>query len=131
MITIDISGNWRLYTNTIPAGSRALGTVTRDGSDTGALVLIERTGIYVQCNAGAIRALDQRNVSEALSTERTGQGGPGRGQGRKTADGVGVVERKNVTLDANSVETLRTFGDGDLSLGIRRAAAHLKSSNAI
>lgn len=131
MITIDLSGNWRLYTNTIPRGSRALGTVARDGYDTGALVLIEATGLYVQVNAGSVRSLDQRKVSEALAAERTGQGGPGRGQGRKSADGVGSVARKNVTLDADSVETLRALGDGDLSLGIRRAAAHLKSSKAL
>jgi len=66
MISIDLSRNWRLYTNTIPPGSRALGTVTRDGYDTGALVLIEATGLYVQANAGAVRNLDQRKVSEAL-----------------------------------------------------------------
>lgn len=131
MIAIDLSGNWRLYTNTIPHGARALGTVARDGYDTGALVLIEATGLYVQVNAGAVRSLDQRKVVDALATERTGQGGPGRGQGRKAADGVGSVERKNVTLDADSIETLRSFGDGDLSLGIRRAAAHLKSSKAL
>lgn len=131
MIAIDLSGNWRLYTNTIPHGARALGTVARDGYDTGALVLIEATGLYVQVNAGAVRSLDQRKVGDALATERTGQGGPGRGQGRKAADGVGSVERKNVTLDADSIETLRSFGNGDLSLGIRRAAAHLKSSKAI
>jgi len=56
---------------------------------------------------------------------RTGRGGPGRGGGRKTADGAGPVYRKNVTLDQRSIDTLRALGDGDLSLGIRRAAALL------
>ena len=57
---------------------------------------------------------------------RTGRGGPGRGGGRKAADGVVGVTRKNVTLDQRSIDTLRALGDGDLSLGIRRAAAMLR-----
>lgn len=127
-IEIDLCGKWRLYTNTIPDGSRAIGTVTRASGDTGALVYIEKTGRYVQVNAGVLRTLDQRPVLAALEEKRTGQGGPGRGQGRRAADGASCVERKNVTLDANSIEVLRSLGEGDLSLGIRRAAARLKSS---
>lgn len=64
-------------------------------------------------------------IAEGTATD--GRGGSGRGQGRKTADGVGSVERKNVTLDAESIEALRAYGEGDLSLGIRRAAALVKS----
>ena len=64
-------------------------------------------------------------IAEGTATD--GRGGAGRGQGRKPADGVGAVERKNVTLDAESIETLRAYGDGDLSLGIRRAAVLVKS----
>ncbi len=45
-ITVDTTGNWKLYTNTLPANSTPLGTVTRDGFDTGALVRIESTGLY-------------------------------------------------------------------------------------
>lgn len=63
----------------------------------------------------------------AEGTATNSHGGAGRGQGRKAADGVSAVERKNVTLDAESIETLRAYGDGDLSLGIRRAAALVKS----
>lgn len=63
---INKDGNWRLYTNTIPAGSEALGTVTRDEIDTGALVRIKATGAYVQVNAGVIRSLDGRKVAAAL-----------------------------------------------------------------
>lgn len=65
-LVVDTNGNWRLYTNTIPANSTALGTVTRDEGDTGALVRIEVTGVYVQVNAGAIRSLDGRKVAAAL-----------------------------------------------------------------
>lgn len=65
-ITVDPSGNWRMYTNTIPANSELLGTVTRDGYDTGALVRINATGAYVQVNAGAMRSLPGREVARAL-----------------------------------------------------------------
>lgn len=126
-LTVALGGAWRLYSNTIPAGSRALGTITRDIGDTGALVQIEATGLYVQVNAGAVRALPQPKVSAALAEVRTGQGGPGRGQGIKAADGATGLKRVNVSLDDASIEALRQFGDGELSLGIRRAAAHIKA----
>ncbi len=125
-LVVDLGGKWRLYTNTLPANSRALGTITRDGYDSGALVLIEATGLYVQANAGAIRSLPQSKVAAALAAVRTGSGGPGRGQGLKAADGASGLKRTNITIDTASAETLRAIGDGDLSLGIRRAAARLK-----
>lgn len=129
-LAVDLNGNWRLYTNTLPRGSRAIGTVSRDGIDTGALVLIEATGLYVQVNAGAIRSLPQDKVQAAISSARTGRGGPGRGQGRRAKDGATGLRRVNVTLDARSVEALREHGDGDLSLGIRRAAEMINRSVA-
>ena len=126
-ITVDLGGKWRLYTNTLPAGSRAIGTITREGYDTGALVLIEATGLYVQINAGCLRRLPQYKVVAALAEVRTGQGGAGRGQGIKAADGASNLKRTNITIDPTSADTLRAFGDGDLSLGIRRVAAHIKN----
>ena len=65
-LSVDLGGKWRLYTNTIPAGSRAIGTVKRGDGDTGALVLIESTGQYVQINAGGLRSLDQRKIAAAV-----------------------------------------------------------------
>jgi len=122
-IDVDLDGKWRLYTNTLPDNSRALGTITRGGYDTGALVLIEATGLYVQVNAGAIRSLPQSKVAAAIADARAGtHGGPGRGQGRKAADGATGLLRVNITIDGSSAKTLRAYGDGDLSLGIRRAA---------
>jgi hypothetical protein len=59
------------------------------------------------------------------SDARPGHGGPGRGQGRKSADGAKGLKRRNVTIDDESAEKLRAYGDGDLSLGIRRAARKL------
>lgn len=67
-LTVNTDGNWRLYTNTLPANSTPLGTVTRDDFDTGALVRIEATGVYVQVNASVIRSLDGRKVSAAMGT---------------------------------------------------------------
>ena len=65
-LAVDVNGKWRLYTNTLPAGAIPLGTVTRSGYDTGALVHIGTTGLYVQVNAGVVRMLDQRKVKAAL-----------------------------------------------------------------
>lgn len=129
-ITVALGGNWRLYTNTIPANSRAIGTITRKGYDTGALVLIEGSGIYVQANAGEIRSLPQAKVAAALAEVRTGAGGPGRGQGLKAADGATGLKRTNISIDPASADYYRTvWGSGDLSLGLRLCAtAHLKSS---
>jgi len=121
-ITVDLGGKWRLYTNTIPPNSRAIGTITRDGCDTGALVLIEATGLYVQINAGGLRNLPQAKVEAVLAQVRTGHGGPGRGQGLKAADGATGLKRINITINQEHIDILRDFGDGKLSLGIRRAA---------
>ncbi len=127
-LSVDLSASWKIYTNTIPQGSRALGTVTRGIGDTGALILIEATGIYAQVNAGALRTLDQRKIVAAVAEARSGtHGGAGRGQGRKTTDGTAGLERKNVSLDAETIATLTDFGDGELSLGIRRAAARIRA----
>ena len=68
-LTVNTDGNWRLYSNTIPANSIAIGTVTRAIGDTGALVKIEATGLYVQVNAGVVRSLNQRKVKSELGIE--------------------------------------------------------------
>jgi len=54
-------------------------------------------------------------------------GGADRNAGRKSADGAAAVKRHLVTLDAQTVERLKApdLGDGQLSIGIRRAAARL------
>jgi len=54
-------------------------------------------------------------------------GGPGRGQGLKAADGATGLKRRNISIDDASADILRAYGDGDLSLGIRRAAVLVKS----
>lgn len=50
-------------------------------------------------------------------------GGAREGAGSKTADGATGVKRFNITLDTASDEIARKLGDGDRSLGIRRALA--------
>lgn len=69
--------------------------------------------------------IDEINLSGTLNTH----GGPGRGQGLKAADGATNLKRTNISIDPDSADALRAFGDGDLSLGIRRAAAHIKKSS--
>ena len=66
-LIVDLGGPWRWYANRLPPGSRAIGTVTTAWGDTGALVYIERTGIYVRLNAGAMVALPQRKVQAAIA----------------------------------------------------------------
>ena len=66
-ITIDRTGNWTRYwgVRPLPKGAITLGTVTRDRTDTGALLLM-RTGLYYQGNDGAIRGLPQRKIREEV-----------------------------------------------------------------
>ncbi len=107
-LVVDTNANWKLYTNTLPANAVPLGTVTREGGETGALARIETTGAYVQVNAGAVRTLDGRKVAAALGTT----GRPAEMEGGK---------RVNVYLDAASLAAAAALGDGNVSEGIRKA----------
>lgn len=109
-ITVDTAGNWKLYSNTVPAGAEALGTVTRGIGDTGALIRYTETGKYAQLNAGAIRTLDGRKVAAALGTT----GRPSEMQHGK---------RVQVYLDADSLSAAERLGNGNVSAGIRAALA--------
>ena len=68
-LTVNADGNWRLYSNTIPPGADALGTVTK-GTEMGALIRYRSTGVYAQLNAGAVRSLDQSKIRAALSQQQ-------------------------------------------------------------
>lgn len=74
-ITVDLAGAWRRYANHIPLGGEPIGTVTTARGETGALIWIERTGIYVRLNAGAMVALPQRKVQAAIDAARIGRDG--------------------------------------------------------
>lgn len=50
------------------------------------------------------------------------RGGPRPGSGRKTQDGAKGLTRHMVTLDPETTAMMRLIGEGQLSLGIRRAA---------
>ena len=115
-IVVDTNGNWRLYTNSIPAGCTVLGTVTRDGAETGALVQTE-AGIYSMLNASVYRGLEQRKVAAALGIEQTTVGRPAEMQGGK---------KVNTYLDAESIAIATRLGNGNVSEGIRKA---LKQAN--
>ena len=116
-IVVDTNGNWRLYTNSIPAGCTVLGTVTRDGAETGALVQTE-AGIYSMLNASVYRGLEQRKVAAALGIEQTTVGRPAEMQGGK---------KVNTYLDAESVAIATRLGNGNVSEGIRKALKQVGS----
>lgn len=119
-LTVSLGGNWRLYTNTAPAGCTMLGTVTRGEAETGALVQTE-AGIYSMLNARVYKSLDQRKIVAAIAEARAGShGGPGRGQGLKAADGATALKRVNITIDAECDAIAHRAGK-DRSLGIREA----------
>lgn len=62
--TVQKDGSWRLYSNTIPAGSAVLGTIARDG-ERGALIRTP-ANLLAMLNDGVIRTLDQRKAQAAL-----------------------------------------------------------------
>lgn len=109
-LAVDSDGDWRLYTQTFPPGALPLGTVTRADGSTGALARIERTGAYVQVNAGAARSLDGRKMAAALGIT---------GRPQEMADG----KRVNVYLDGASLDAAERMGGGNVSAGIRQALA--------
>ena len=65
-LTVDRPGKPGIYQLAPLPGWEVIGTVSRGGGDTGALVRNNRTGLYAQANAGVIRTLDQRKVEAAL-----------------------------------------------------------------
>lgn len=74
-ITINTRGPWRLYwTPPLINGAEALGTVTRDGYDIGALIRT-KIGVYVQGNAGEYRSLPQSDIIVALHMAEVGAAG--------------------------------------------------------
>lgn len=54
------------------------------------------------------------------------RGGARAGTGPKPADGAKDVKRVNITIDPKSDQIAQDIGDGDRSLGIRRALAIAK-----
>jgi hypothetical protein len=107
-LSVNLTGAWRLYTTTLPANSIALGTVTRDGYDTGALVRLKSSGCFVQVNAGVMRNLDGRKVGALLGLM---------GRHQEVDNG----RRVNVFLDEQTIKKAKEIGNGSISYGIRLA----------
>ena len=84
----------------------------RRGTEQGALVYNPSTDGYRMARAGALSSLDQRDVRAALGI---GPAAPGR---PSEMEGGG---RRNIYLDAASIESARAAGDGNLSEGVRTA----------
>ena len=86
-ISVCTTAPWRIYwAMPLPQNSTAHGTVTRETGETGALIEMHATGIYVQGNAGAIRGLPQREVIVALHQAELGaRGGAARTNAKRAA----------------------------------------------
>jgi hypothetical protein len=79
-ITVSGTANPHLYALKAPMGYEFIGTVTRNGTDTGALAVASRDcyahtfGQYCQCNGSSIRMLPQlptfRAVLRALDDQK-------------------------------------------------------------
>lgn len=118
-LTVNTDGNWRLYSNTLPPGAEAVGTVTQGVGDTGALIRYAATGIYAQLNAGAVKPLSQHKVKAVL--EPAGRGRP---------DTMDAGRRVQVYLDAESLDAAKRLGAGNVSAGIRSALCRQKNNDS-
>lgn len=72
-VAVDLSGDWRPYTQGAVPGFRMCGTV-RDGEGEGALVQRISNGDYLRWNHGTITRLIQRKVEAAIAAGATGEG---------------------------------------------------------
>lgn len=130
-LAVALGDGWREHwgSRPLPAGHSAIGTASR-GEVVGALLV--REGVYVQGSGGALRALDQRKIAAAVAAaggpQAPARGGARAGAGRPAADGARAMSRRNVMLDDDTVDWLRELGGGELSAGIRKAAAVLRAA---
>lgn len=67
--TIDLRGDWKSCTATIPKDCGIIGTVTSQGV-TGALARLNRTGNYVKIVAGEVCIVNAIKVQQALAALR-------------------------------------------------------------
>jgi len=104
-------GNPRRYQPNDLPGWQIVAEVRR-GAARGALVYNPSTDGYRMARAGALSSLDQREVRAALGIEPVEPGRPNE---------MESGGRRNIYLDALSIERAREAGDGNLSLGVRIA----------
>ena len=93
-IRIKTTAPWALYwgPGPLPSGATAHGTVTRNETDTGALIRLP-SGIYRQGNAGVLRSLPQREVEVGLAASVVGERG-----GSATSPAKAESSRRNGLL---------------------------------
>ena len=94
-LTVSKNGNWKAYWGAmpLPEGAEALGLVTRDTGETGALIRL-KIGNYVQGNAGGFRTLNGREVEEALARSQAAAA-LGRSGGSATSEAKRRAARAN------------------------------------
>lgn len=84
-VTLNVPQAARYQAAPLPVGMRIVGTVTRAWADTGALVLCEHTGAYVQINASVLRSLPQREIQALVTAAVFADLGPAGNTGRPWA----------------------------------------------
>lgn len=102
----------------LPIGATLVGRVSED-DDTipGALVRLA-SGEYVRFNMGHKGKLDQFLVADAMDRAKTGIGG--------LVQSGNVSRQCNMMLSEEVIHTLRNYGAGNLTAGVRRAADLVK-----
>lgn len=70
LITVHLDADWTPYTDTLPQGSIALGTVTQ-GEETGALVYLETSQDYLLIQPERIYRLIPYKVKAAIKAAST------------------------------------------------------------
>lgn len=126
--TVTTSGyTWLDYTDELPKGSTILGIVESD-KRTGVLIRLDDQ--LAQVAKGRSYKLNQQMAAAALAEAQSGIGRLGRtsGSGRKAVDGVVGTLRVNLSIDKVSHQILTEYGDGNFSLGCRRAALLVEMS---
>lgn len=125
-VSINLGGRWRWITSSIPSGFVALGTITNRGG-IGVLVYNKKEKIYGKVITSKLYPVNQKIVADLVAKARAGKmGGAGLGGGVSAKYADSVLVRKQVTLDHDSINFLTSFGEGELSAGIRKAAKKLQ-----
>lgn len=111
---VDTAGDWTGFITSLPDGMEVLGTIRLKDSQEGALLHSKTMGYYLTNRNTSLR-LDGYKVSSLLGIM---------GRDPKVKKG----ERKNVYLDAATIEKATLLGKGNFSEGIRLAVAYMPLS---
>ena len=76
-------------------------------------------------NHKLLKSIFSAAMIHANSMTKPARGGSRPGAGRKTSDGAKELKRTNVMLDDSTIDRAIEIGEGNLSLGIRRAVKKL------